>query len=72
MKHYKLTFTEYHDELEDTDKRITVQYCMSDVEERINNFYLTDIDYELKAKMLRELAMKLGINKQDYINEYGF
>ena len=60
-KTYRITFTEYHDNIEDSDKRITVQY--QTVEERDYPLSLVDMDYEIKRNMIKELEYKLGINE---------
>ena len=60
-KTYRITFTEYHDEIEDTDKRITIQF--QSIEDMDYPLSLVDTDYEIKNKLLNELRLKLGLKQ---------
>ena len=63
MKHYKLTYSEYNDEyVEDTDKRITVTYTISDMEKIITKLYLLDIEYEIKRNLFNQLKLKMDLD----------
>ena len=58
-KTYQVTFTEYHDDVEDTDKRVTVQFqVMRDMDYPLE---FVDTDYEIKNKIINELYFKLGL-----------
>ena len=58
-KTYQVTFTEYHDEEEVTDKRVTVQFQVTrDMDYPLE---FVDIDYEIKNKIINELKFKLGL-----------
>ena len=58
-KTYRLTFTEYDNEVEDANKMVTVQYKVA----RDLDYPLTfvDVDYEIKRNIFNELKIKLGL-----------
>lgn len=60
---YRITFTEYHNECEDTDKRIVIQHQTA--EDRDYPLSIVDVDYEIKKKLLDELKTKLGVGKRN-------
>ena len=56
-KTYRLVFSEYHDEIETTDKRITISVQTS----YIPGLMAVDQDALVKEKILEEFKQKLGL-----------
>lgn len=56
-KTYRLVFSEYHDEIEATDKRITISVQTS----YIPGLMAVDEDALVKEKILQDLKTQLGL-----------